>query len=553
MNVVTATIISDGEEMDPSFELLSLDISREINRVPHAEIVLIDGEPSTQEFVVSNAEFFQPGKEIEIKLRYEGDSDETVFKGIVICHGIEAYRNGVQLVIRLKDKAVKLTQKRKSKVHRDASDNDAITAILNEAQLDVGDIAATDPVHPELVQYYCTDWDFLVARADNLGLMVVASDGTIDVKEIDLTGDATHHFEYGIDEIYNFEMRLDASHQFDSIESQAWNIEDQSVTDATTASAFTLSQGNANVSDMAQSIGFDTYQLKHPTPLANEELMAWANARMTRHRMAMLRGRLSVPGSAALKPMDLVELDGVGDRFTGKTMITGVRHRITDSGWYTDLQFGLSPDSYARTPQIADSAASGLLPPIQGLHVGIVANYEEDPDGNLRVKVNLPFIDTSDGTVWARLASPDAGDERGIFFCPEKDDEVVVGFFNNDPRQAVILGSLYSGSKHMVPPLFADMSEDNIYKGIVTKKGTKLGFIDNDKAQVFIETAAENKLLLDDDGESIALTDQHGNSVTLSADGVAIVSIKDISLEADGDIQITGSNISIEGDAVDIQ
>ena len=43
MSVVTATILSDGQQMDPAFSLLSLDITREVNRIPEAQIVLLDG------------------------------------------------------------------------------------------------------------------------------------------------------------------------------------------------------------------------------------------------------------------------------------------------------------------------------------------------------------------------------------------------------------------------------------------------------------------------------------------------------------------------------
>ena len=35
--------------------------------------------------------------------------------------------------------------------------------------------------------------------------------------------------------------------------------------------------------------------------------------------------------------------------------------------------------------------------------------------------------------VWARVATLDAGNDRGTFFRPEVDDEVVLGFFHDDP------------------------------------------------------------------------------------------------------------------------
>ncbi len=70
--------------------------------------------------------------------------------------------------------------------------------------------------------------------------------------------------------------------------------------------------------------------------------------------------------------------------------------------------------------------------------IGIVTDIE-DPDGEHRVKVRVPVINSSEQGIWARVAMPDAGDGRGLFFRPEVDDEVIVGCIQNDPRHMIIL------------------------------------------------------------------------------------------------------------------
>ena len=42
--------------------------------------------------------------------------------------------------------------------------------------------ATTKPKHTELIQYYATDWDFIVSRADAQGLVIDAHRGKISVK-----------------------------------------------------------------------------------------------------------------------------------------------------------------------------------------------------------------------------------------------------------------------------------------------------------------------------------------------------------------------------------
>ena len=153
-------------------------------------------------------------------------------------------------------------------------------------------------------------------------------------------------------------------------------------------------------------------------------------------------------------------------------------------------------------------------PRSQGLQVGVVDKFEQDPDKEYRVRVLLPTADDKPFAVWARLASPDAGNGRGYFFRPEPGDEVVVGFFNNDPRQPIILGALF-GSKNAPPKDVSQLTDKNVHKAIVTKKGTTIGFVDKDKPSVYIQTPGKNKITIDDQDESVKIEDQHGNSITL--------------------------------------
>ena len=122
---------------------------------------------------------------------------------------------------------------------------------------------------------------------------------------------------------------------------------------------------------------------------------------------------------------------------------------------------------------------------------------------------------------------------------------MVVGFFNNDPRQPVILGSLY-GSKNSPPEDLAKLSNENINKAIVTRKGTTIGFVDDEKASVYIETPASNKIMFDDDAQSIEVSDQHGNSIKMDKSGIEIKSAKDLKIDASGKVEIKGQKVDVK-------
>jgi uncharacterized protein involved in type VI secretion and phage assembly len=253
-----------------------------------------------------------------------------------------------------------------------------------------------------------------------------------------------------------------------------------------------------------------------------------------------------VEGIGGIKLLDVMQIDGVGERWNGTTVVTGIRHSVTPKGWITDVQFGLPPEEFARRADIMDAPAAGILPGAQGLQLGIVMSRSADPDKEARVQVWLPSLDPKQGeSVWAYHASPDAGSTHGVVFRPEPNDQVIVGFLNNDPRCPVILGSLF-GSKNKIPEPLADSSENNEKRGIVTKQGSKIGFLDGEKPSVFIETKAANKLVLDDDAKGIKLTDQHGNSITMGENGIEIVSKGKLTIKADQAVEIDGSEVNVK-------
>jgi len=144
--------------------------------------------------------------------------------------------------------------------------------------------------------------------------------------------------------------------------------------------------------------------------------------------------------------------------------------------------------------------------------------------------------------VWARVATLDAGDQRGTVFRPEKDDEVVLGFFHADPAQPVVLGMLHSSAK--APPITP--TEDNDEKGYVSRSKVALRFDDKKKVAI-LETPGGNRLTLSDDDGGLTLADQNGNSIVLNKDGIALKSDKKaVMIKAKSDLKAQAMNAEIK-------
>jgi uncharacterized protein involved in type VI secretion and phage assembly len=551
MAVPVISISSDGQPLDPAVEVLSLEVTREINRVPEATVILLDGSLAQRRFAISNLAFFLPGAPIRIALRYEGDpADTTVFDGLVVRHAVESIAERSTLRVELKDRAFLLTRGRRSAVFTDSTDSDVISALIEDGGLRVGTIEATSTVQPELVQYNATTWDFMVSRAEALGLALTAHEGVISLRRPRL-GDPRRRLDHGLDDVAELSLELDGGQQWGTMRGIGWDVSNGQASEPEEATDPGFSAGNLDLPAVADNLGGSEEVLLHPAVFAPGELSDWASARLLRSRLALLRGRALVAGDARLEPLDTVEILGVGDRFNGRALVTGVVHTVNENGWQSELRFGLPPEPFASRPDLAALPAGGLLPPLRGLQIATVGQSQEDDSNQFRVRVRLPaFQEATD--IWARLASPDAGNGCGFVFRPVEGDEVVLGFLDEDPRQPVVLGALFSGRNP--PPSPVDdpqTSEDR--RAMVSRAGTRIVF-DDAKPSLTMETTADgkasgtykNRIAIDEHAGTITIEDQHGHSVCLSKDGIALTSAKDVTIKAKGKVIIKGASVDLQ-------
>ncbi len=539
MRFYVATIKSEGIVMPAEVELLSVEVRKQLDRIPEAKLVLVDGSVAAGKFSLSNTDFFAPGKTVQILLRYGDGKDQQVFAGLVVRHSVEARDDASELRVELKDAAHAMTRARRSAVYRDQRDDEVLGALIARAGLRRGVVDRSAVTHGQLVQHNASDWDFLLSRADVNGQVVIVDDGTLSVRAMGAAGKLKASFTYGLSEIADLSLELDGSSQWGAVTSTAWDPTNVAQAPPASGAPLRIAAGNLAVDALATKLGGDSYALLMPASLPADELKAWADARLARSRLALLRGRLVVAGDADLKPFDRVKLDGVGERFNGTLLVGGVIHRVDADGWWTELEIGLSPEWFARRPDIADPPAGGLLPPAMQLQIGVVEGFESDPDRDFRLRVRLPAQDP----LWARIARPDAGDGRGDCRWPEPGDEVVIGFLGGDPRQAVVLGSLFGGARQ--PPAGEEPSEGNNRRAIVSRSGVKIA-IDDERVALTISTPGGNRVVIDDDADAITLADRHGNTITMDSRGIKLKSASDFAIEAAGKVVIQGSSVDIQ-------
>lgn len=552
---VSVEILSAGKPIKDTYQVLKILVDYELNIIPTASISLIDGNVAQQDFPAANSDDFIPGKEIEIQAGYDGEN-KTIFKGIVVNMHLSLDSNvGSVLEISCQDKAILMTQARQNSFYTNQKDSDIISSLIGNHSELVADVEATTHKHNELIQYNTTDWDFMMIRADVNGLVVSINHREISVQPPNVSAEALLSLTYGVD-ILEFEADLNAVDQVPTVDAVAWDMSKQSITIQSGQEPSTNAIGNLSGKQLGSELGVAAETLRTSANIKADMLKNWANARLLKSRLSSFKGSVTFIGYSDIWPNSIVELKSMGDRFSGNAFVSAVSHLIEDGNWTTEASFGMDEEWFASRPKVNPLPAAGLNPEFGGLMVGLVKKLDEDPENQSRIQVKLPLMQDDNSGIWARLSSYYATGQKGNFFIPEINDEVIIGFFNNDPSQPVILGSLYS-SKNTAP---YSLTAENNFKAIVTKAGNKIEF-DDDKKIITIQTPDDNSITISDDDKGITLKDQNGNTVTtdtdgiilkdsnsnlieMSVSGITIKSSKSLNLEAGTDVKISGINIT---------
>ena len=184
-------------------------------------------------------------------------------------------------------------------------------------------------------------------------------------------------------------------------------------------------------------------------------------------------------------------------------------------------------------PEVTDlqRAATGPGGRFYGLYPAAVTD-NQDPDGQGRVRVKLPWMPDNDGEAyeaWARLATMMAGAERGSWFIPDVDDEVLVGFEAGDPRRPYVVGMLWNGND--APP--EQMDGDNNIKSIVSRADIRITLDDSQGAvKLTLSTPGGHSLVFDDADRSITATDSTGNIIKMDSGGISITALSQVKVDA---------------------
>tara|TARA_R110000782_G_scaffold1246_1_gene4901 strand:- start:34398 stop:36143 length:1746 start_codon:yes stop_codon:yes gene_type:complete len=558
-NVFSFSILSAGSEIPSTYEIMSMNITMGISKLSSAEITVRDGSSASQTFEVTDSDTFKPGTEIEIKLGYQSKND-SIFKGVVTKESITVSEGSVSsLKISCKDKAEVLTMNKEKATYLKKKDSEIIQEIIGNVSGLTADVTATTLVNEEIVKPKISDWDFINMLAEKNGMIVTTDAGKVTVAVPDVSSTPELQIQFGYDMI-EFDSEINATEQYSGVECSAFDPATQKMITATAKDPTVNKEGDLTGSTLSSVLSANPLKLTKSAPLPQDELQAWADATLQRLRLSQFTGTVTFHGSPKAKVNSLIKLLGLSDRFNGDSYISGITHSISGGGWTTTAEIGMSSESFAEKNELLNPGSEGVSPPVHGLQTGIVKKINADPNNEFRVQVQLPILGDDSDPIWARLSTFYAGNTFGAYFMPEVDDEVILGFMDDNPSYPIILGNVFSSKipapetpdeKNTIKTLITSsklqlkFDDENKVFTILTPGGNTMVFSDKDKG-ITVTDQNKNKIEMKDAG--ITLTDKSNNTIEMTSSGITINSKSKLTLKAAQEVDVQGASISVSAD-----
>jgi uncharacterized protein involved in type VI secretion and phage assembly len=172
----------------------------------------------------------------------------------------------------------------------------------------------------------------------------------------------------------------------------------------------------------------------------------------------------------------------------------------------------------------------------------------QDPENLSRVQVRLLSFDglgEQDGPIWARVAVPFAGGNRGAFMLPDVGDEVLITFINGDVRLPIVVGGLWNGNA--TPPETLGGAGDRIDRWtIVGKAGTRIAIVEENPGEATISFTTPG-------GVSGEMKDSGGGKIEFKAAGTTItVDPSGVSVQTPSKVKVQASQVEVSAGMVKV-
>ena len=474
-----------------------------------------------------------------------GQLPEALLTGEVTAIEAEYDALGARAIVRGYDHSHRLHRGRRTETYRNVKDSDIAAQIARRAGVKAGTIDDTRTTHDHVSQPNVSDWEFLRARAREIGYEVLVADGKLNFRkpttsdsapsEGDFSSNDPLQLVFGQD-LLEFRPRITSSEQVKEVRVRAWDSKNKQAVVGSAVAGTTSAKLSSNPGQLAATFGDPVY-VAVDRPLGTQVAVDAAAASIAEQiGSAFAEAEGVARGNPKLKAGAAVSISVVADAFAGRYTLTHTRHVFDHEGYRTEIAVSGRQERsiLGLTGQARAANAAAGAPHIYGIVIAIVTN-NDDPDELGRVKLKFPWLADSYESDWARLVQLGAGPDSGAVFLPEVNDEVLVAFEFGDIRRPYVLGGVWNGKDK--PRLGKGLIDNGKVKrrGFVSRRGHRFVFFDDD--------AKSGIAMLTSDGKVRLALNETGAEVHLYCEGKIILESKgDMSFKSQGNVTIEGSS-----------
>lgn len=490
--------------------------------------------------------------EISVKPAEENAREKILISGEIT--GLEpnfSSHNISTMLVRGYTKDHRLHRGKKNRTFLQKTDSDIASKLAGEAGL-TASVDATTVTYDYLLQYNQTNMEFLQARAARIGYQVFAADGKLYFKkgEANLGDGPTLTL---LENLWEFQPHLASTHQADTVTVRGWDSKQKTAITAAATPNAAMNQGGQTQTGGAQAqSAFSAAEfVLVDCPVSTQgEAMELAKGLMNDLCGEFIQAEGVCDGHPGVKPGWKINIQKVGTRFSGKYFVTSAVHIYKPGSYETHFAIsGRQPNTvnHLLEPRHSSGPSHGLA---QGVVVGVVTNLN-DPDDLGRVKVKYAWLGEIESW-WVKVAAPMAGPNRGIYYLPEINDEVLIAFEHDDIHRPYIVGSLWSSTDKPPKKNSEATLGGKVNQRIVQTRAGHLILLDDKPGEekVQVKTKAGHEVMLDDTAgsEKISIKDKTGNN-TLVIDSVkndiSMTCFNNITLKCNQKLSIDCTNLDI--------
>jgi len=435
------------------------------------------------------------------------------------------------------------------------SDSEIVSQIAAEMQLQPI-VEETGARASPRIQNNITNFDFLQKLAQENDYFVKVDSGTIYFRSQPPQRPDTIRLEWGKN-LVSFSPRLSTAGLVNEVVVRGWDqVRKQRILVNVKRDPTQLPISPAGLKQISKGAGGRSQRVIDVPVSSFPEAKAIADSILRKQQVTAVAGSGTCLGDPAIRAGAKLELSGIG-RFAGSYFITRVTHTIGESGYWTSFEVNTDASTGPDSPDALGLPSGHERRGALSVVVGLVLD-NQDPNGLGRVKINLPGLSEDETGHWARVVSPMAGGGRGMFFLPDKNDEVLVAFEQGDITRPYVLGALWNG-KDKPPESNAD-GQNNL-RLIKSRSGHLIRLDDTAGAEKIeiIDKSGENRVTVDTISNTISIKSAQDvvieaprGKISLSAKSVELKSTAETNIEAQTMDLKANATMTIKGQRVNI-